>query len=66
MNGPNKLEHLTLGVSLAYLFVYSKDRAYLSGASKVFLWLLLALPASIRLGWKGLPHTNTLAYSAYL
>jgi hypothetical protein len=23
---------------------------------------LLALPATIRLGWKGLPGTNTLAY----
>ncbi len=22
----------------------------------------LALPANIRLGWKGLPETNTLAY----
>jgi hypothetical protein len=26
---------------------------------------LLALPTNIRLGWKGLPGTNTLAYYEY-
>jgi hypothetical protein len=28
----------------------------------VSLGKTLALPANIRLGWKGLPRTNTLAY----
>ena len=34
-----------------------------SGAPKgVLLGEALALPANIRIGWKGLPETNTLAY----
>ncbi len=32
---------------------------HLKGAS---LGYALAIPANIRLGWKGLPGTNTLAY----
>ncbi len=27
---------------------------------------LLALPTNIRLGWKGLPATDALAYSVYV
>jgi hypothetical protein len=33
---------------------------HLSGAP--LQGMLLALPANIRLGWKGLPRTNALAY----
>ncbi len=30
------------------------------------LWLVLVLIANIRLGWKGLPGTNTQAYLVHL
>jgi len=40
--------------------LWLRPRAYLSGAP---LWyILLALPANIRLGWKSLPGANALAY----
>jgi hypothetical protein len=39
-----------------------KARAYPSGAPETIQNRLLALPANIRLGWKCLPGTNTLAY----
>ncbi len=45
------------------LMCASKARAYLRGASFEHLGKLLASSASIRLGWKGLPETNTLTYS---
>ncbi len=33
-----------------------------TGDFQVLYFRLVALPANIRLGWKGLPGTNTLAY----
>jgi len=36
---------------------------HLKGAT---LWLAPALPAKIKLEWKGLPGTNTLAYLEHL
>jgi hypothetical protein len=42
-----------------------KSGAYRSGAPErclLHLGRLLALSTNIRLGWKGLPVTNTLAY----
>jgi hypothetical protein len=42
---------------LPSLMFVGKARAYPSDATKA-----PALPANIRLGWKGLPRTNALAY----
>ncbi len=42
-----------------------KASAYLSGTPFRYPTLggrLLVLPTNIRIGWKGLPRTNTLAY----
>jgi len=46
------------------LMFFSKARAFLSEVSyRCFLkGKLLALASNIRLGWKGLSETNTLAY----
>jgi hypothetical protein len=39
------------------------EPTYVKKLSGAALWgRLLALPTNIRLGWKGLPGTNTLAY----
>jgi hypothetical protein len=39
-----------------------KARAYLSDSDAPLYSKFLALPTIIRLGWKGAPGTNTLAY----
>ncbi len=43
-----------------------KAGAYPSEAGFTLKGSLLALPTSIRLGWKGLPETNTLASYEHL
>ncbi len=65
MTRPNRLEGLPLNTLSSQVFKFeSKARAnpmeVLSDAS--FLVKLLVLPANVRLGWKGLPGTNTLAF----
>jgi hypothetical protein len=43
--------------------IAGKGGAYPNKASfRLLLARLLALPTNIRLGWKGLPGTNALAY----
>jgi hypothetical protein len=40
----------------------ARSLPYSGAPEKRFTQVALALPANIRLGWKGLPGTNTLAY----
>jgi len=55
-NFRNELERLSLAsLSTSVMFV-DKAGAYPSDESA------LTLPANVRLGWKGLPGANTLAY----
>ncbi len=44
------------------LMFAGSDGAYPSEAGAPLLVRLLAFPTNIRLGWKGLPETNSLAY----
>ncbi len=65
MDFPNKLERLSLASLFRIVYCWwvrleAYPRVdYLKGAS---LGQALALPATTRLGWKGLPRTNTLVY----
>ncbi len=65
MDFHNKLECLSLATisSLVYcLWVRPGAHPRVEHLKCSSLRKALALPANIRLGWKGLPGTNTLAY----
>jgi hypothetical protein len=67
MMRPNKLEHLSLEtLSSQVLEFEGKARANPIGAPFRFLGKLLVFPENVRLNWKGIASTNTLAYSASL
>jgi len=66
---PNKLEYLSLGklFQLVTMFVV-KAKCLLKRKNLKDVTLMYTLPllSNIRLGWKGLPGTNTLAFLASL
>ncbi len=64
-NSPYKLECLSLASLPKPSPKFPKKvAAYLSDAP--FMGKLLGIPANIRLGWKGLPRTDTLAREVLL
>ncbi len=65
MNFRNKPDHLSLAsLSSLILMFAGKAKDYLSEATERYSTLgrLLASPTNIRLGWKGLPGTKSLAF----
>jgi len=56
----NKLECVSLSAPSTIIYICRK--AYLTLSVAPLYGRLLALPIDTRLGWKGLPGTNTLAY----
>ncbi len=65
MNGRNKLEHLSLASFYASLNVrgsFQNPDLIVQNLIGALIRYAPGLLANIRLGWKGLPGTNTVAY----
>jgi hypothetical protein len=67
MTRPNKLEGLPLETLFSPVLEFEgrPEQTQLEDLSDAsFLGMLLVLPANVRLDWKGIARTNTLAYLA--
>jgi hypothetical protein len=68
MNVYKKPVYLSLVGLSSLVCLWVRPRAYLrlENLKGALLWLAPALRANIKLGWKGLPGANTLAYNEHL